>query len=80
VLRRKVHQPGSKGADAYDMAPAVIGIIKIRIDKVREWMGNGELLTQNNLFPPPAYGYGYDMLLTRSDLFEGSDFSIARYV
>ena len=80
VLRRKVHQPGSNGADAYDMAQAVIGIIKIRIDKVREWMGNGALLTQNNLFPPPAYDYGYDMLLTRSDLFEGSDFSIARYV
>lgn len=80
VLRRKVHQPTSCGTDAYDMAPAVIGIIKIRIDKVHEWMGNGELLTQNNLFPPPAYDYGYDLLLSRDDLFEDSEYSIARYV
>lgn len=80
VLRRKVHQPTSCGTDAYDMAPAVIGIIKIRIDKVHEWMGNGELLTQNNLFPPPAYDYGYDLLLSRDDLFKDSEYSIARYV
>ncbi|MCI9468342.1 MAG: FRG domain-containing protein [Oscillospiraceae bacterium] len=80
VLRRKVHQPTSCGTDAYDMAPAVIGIIKIRIDKVREWMGNGTLLSQNNLFPPPAYDYGYDLLLSRNDLFKGSEYSIARYV
>ncbi len=80
VLRRKVHQPASCGTDAYDMAPAVIGIIKIRIDKVHEWMGNGKLLTQNNLFPPPAYDYGYDLLISRDDLFKDSEYSIARYV
>lgn len=80
VIRRKVHQPSSCGTDAYDMAHSVIGIIKIRIDKVHEWMGSGTLLTQNNLFPPPGYDYGYDLLLSRSDLFEGSEFSIARYV
>lgn len=80
VLRRKVHQPTFCGTDEYDMAPAVIGIIKIRIDKVHEWMGNGELLTQNNLFPPPAYDYGYDLLLSRDDLFKDGGYSIARYV
>lgn len=80
VLRRKVHQPKSCDTDAYDMAHAVIGIIKIRIDKVHDWMGSGALLTQNNLFPPPAYDYGYDLLLSRSDLFENGEFSIARYV
>ena len=80
VLRRKVHQPSAGGTDAYDMAHAVIGIIRIRIDKVHKWMGNGALLTQNNLFPPPAYDYGYDLLLSRSDLFEGSGFRIAQYV
>lgn len=66
--------------EVYDMAPAVIGIIKIRIDKVHEWMGNGELLTQNNLFPPPAYDYGFDLLLSRDDLFKDSEYSIAKYV
>lgn len=81
VLRRKVHNDDfCKGTDAYDMAPSVIGIIKIRIDRVHEWIGTGELLTQNNLFPPPAYDYGYDLLLMRSDLFSETEFSIARYV
>lgn len=81
VLRRKVHNDALyKGADAYDMAPSVIGIIKIRIDRVHEWIGTGELLTQDNLFPPPAYDYGYDLLLMRDDLFTHTDFSVARYV
>jgi hypothetical protein len=43
-------------------------------------MGNGELLTQNNLFPPPAYDYGFDLLLSRDDLFKDSEYSIAKYV
>ena len=41
---------------------------------------NGELLTQNNLFPPPAYDYGFDLLLSRDDLFKDSEYSIAKYV
>ena len=81
VVRQKVHNSDMpKGADAYDLAPAIVGIIKIRIDRVKEWIGTGELLTQNNLFPPPAYDYGYDLLLKRTDIFEDSDFNIARYV
>jgi hypothetical protein len=80
VLRRKVHQLTSCSTDAYDIAPAVIGIIKIRIDKVQAWMGNSELLTQDNLFPPPAYDYGYDLLLSLDDLFKDNEYSIARYV
>lgn len=81
VVRKKVHnQDYCKGTDAYDIAPSVIGIIKIRIDRVHEWIGTGELLTQNNLFPPPAYDYGYDLLLMRDDLFNQSEFSITRYV
>lgn len=79
VIRRKVHD-NKNGTEGYDMASSVIGIIKLRIDNVLDWMGTGELLTQNNLFPPPAYDYGYDLLLTRKDLLDGSDFSIARYV
>ena len=81
VIRKKVHNSDiSKGTDGYDLASAIIGIIKIRIDRVKEWIGTGELLTQNNLFPPPAYDYGYDLLLKRTDIFEDSDFNIARYV
>ena len=78
--RRYINQDYCKGTDAYDIAPSVIGIIKIRIDRVHEWIGTGELLTQNNLFHPPAYDYGYDLLLMRDDLFNQSEFSITRYV
>lgn len=52
------------------MSETVIGILKIRIDIVEQWLGTGELLTQENLFPPMAYDNGYDLLLKRQDLFE----------
>ena len=77
VIRKRSH--GSNLPADYDLATNVVGIIKIRIDMVKQWIGTGELLTQNNLFPPPAYDNGYDILLKRDDLFNG-DFSIARYV
>lgn len=51
VARKKVHSDENKmGAAAYDMASSIVGIIRIRIDRVSEWMGKGDLLTQNNLF------------------------------
>ena len=78
VVRKKLHE-GSV-ADDYDMASNVIGIIKVRVDNVKEWIGDGVLLSQSTLFPPPAYDYGYDLLLERTDLFKGTEFSIARYV
>ena len=81
VIRRIVHtDTDGSTPNAYDIAPAVIGIIKIRIDKAREWLGDGSLLTQDNLFPPPAYDHGYDLLLSRTDLFEETNCSIARFV
>jgi hypothetical protein len=66
--------------DEYDMADSVIGILKIRVDNSHSWLGNGELLSQENLFPPPAYDNGYDILLQRSDLISASGYEIARYV
>lgn len=63
----------------YDLAQNVVGIIKIRIDKARDWVGKGQLLTQDNLFPPAAFDNGYDILLSRADLFDGC-YSIARYI
>ena len=78
IVRKKVAPPCTP--ESYDMAPNVIGIIKIRIDRVKEWIGTGELLTQDNLFPSPAFDYGYDLLLKRSDLFEEDEFQIAKFV
>lgn len=61
-----------------DLSSNVIGVIKIRIDRAQEWLGNGQLLTQENLFPAPSYDFGYDLLLSRLDIFS-EQFSIIRY-
>lgn len=78
VIRKKVH--GENSIYNYDMAPNVLGILKIRIDRAKEWLGQGLLLSQENLFPSPASDYGYDILIRRDDLVKDSPFSIAMYV
>lgn len=62
------------------MATQVVGIIKIRIDRINEWLGKGELLTQSSLFPSQAYDDGYNRLLANEDLFLRHHRSITRYV
>ena len=78
VVRKKM--PEEKCADDYDLASQVIGILRIRIDMASLWLGNGELLSQANLFPPPSYDCGYDILLSRTDLFTDSEYQIAKYI
>jgi len=79
LVIRKCLQDG-ESPEKYDLAENVVGILKLRIDRVKEWIGSGELLTQDNLFPAPAYDNGYDILLSRTDLFSTSEFAIARYI
>ena len=69
----------SNKASFYDISNNVIGILKIRIDRTNEWLGNGQLLTQDNLFPSPGYDYGYDLLLSRNDIFSFTEFEITKY-
>lgn len=63
--------------NGYDISKYVVGIIKIPIIFVDKWLGDGTLLTVDNLFPSPAYDIGYDLLLERSDLFKNSICRIA---
>ncbi len=72
-------RPHEGDLSLYDMANSVIGIIKIRIDRAAQWIGQGHLLTQDNLFPAPAYDYGYDLLLHNPSFFD-KDNKIALYV
>ena len=67
VVRKRVRDEGVN--DAYDLATNVVGIIKVRFDYSSEWMGQGQLLCQDNLFPPAAFDLGYDILLKRTDIF-----------
>lgn len=62
------------------MAENVIGIIRIRTDLAAQWLGNGKLLSVENLFPSPAFDQGYDVLLSRKDLFEDTINTIAKYI
>ena len=78
VVCKRPH--AGSATEGYDLADTIIGILKIRIDRVKEWIGEGKLLTQDNLFPPPSYDQGYDILLSRSDIFDDNGFFITRYI
>ncbi len=78
VARKKVNP--SRYAQDYDMASQVIGILRIRIDLADQWLGEGQLLSQANLFPSPMNDYGYDLLLQLPENFIPKNFAIAKYV
>jgi hypothetical protein len=77
VASRKVRE--AKDISDYDMAPAVVGVLRLRIDMVDQWLGGGQLVTQDNLFPPPSMDKGYDQLLLCQDLLL-SGYELAKYV
>lgn len=77
VVKKKVK--GETSVDDYDMSSDVVGILKIRIDRATQWLGNGSLMTQENLFPPASTDHGYDILLSRKDIFSRPKFEIAMY-
>ena len=67
-------------AEGYDLATEVIGILKIRIDRVSLWLGHGDLVSQENLFPSPMNDYGYDLLLSLPKDYFPDNYGIAKYV
>lgn len=79
LLIRKRPCEQNDTVNLYDLAPNIVGILKIRIDRVNQWLGDGELLTQTNLFPAPAYDHGYANLINRRDIFDKPENSIDIY-
>lgn len=82
VARRRVAGNTENSAEYFDMAGQVVGIIRIRIDRASEWIGNGGLMTAENLFPSPGVDTGYNtLLLNESRLADkfGNQFRIIRY-
>lgn len=53
-----------------DYANHVVCILRMKVENVNQWMGEGGLITQGNLFPSPLLDQGYDVLLDRPDLFQ----------
>ena len=78
VARKKI--ANAKHASDYDMATEVIGILRIRIDMSSKWLGNGELVSPENIFPSPLYDCGYDMLLNLPKDFFPQSYSISKYL
>lgn len=77
VVKKRIGNPTN--IQQYDLATEVVGIVRIRLDKASNWLGNGTLLTQENLFPSPAYDIGYSILLNRTDIFTKQSYSITHY-
>lgn len=77
VVRRKDPETAQK-AEYYDLASQVVAILKVRIDRVSEWLGFGTLLTKDNLFPSPAIDQGYHTLLMHPEIFN-YPFEIKKY-
>ena len=75
VLTKNRHETD----DTYDLSSNVVGIVKMRVDHVAKWLGEGELLSAESLFPSPAFDFGYERLLSRGDIFSSPHFSIANY-
>lgn len=78
VIRRKDKQNVNQIASYYDMSSQVVGILRIRIDKANAWLGNGALMTKENIFPSPSIDQGYNNLLMKSDIFK-YPFEIVKY-
>ena len=78
VVRRRDKYNTNQSANYYDMSSQVIAILRLRVDRVDKWLGNGTLLTQENLFPSPSIDQGYNNLLLHSDEFP-KPFDIKKY-
>ncbi|WP_024295020.1 FRG domain-containing protein [Lacrimispora indolis] len=75
ILKKRLHDNSCD----YDISRNVVGILKVRNDIVYSWLGDGELVKFNNLFPSPFYDNAYRILLQRDDLFNDGKNSIVRY-
>lgn len=76
IKKREKHSDGS--ASYFDMSKQVVGIIKVRIDIADNWVGNGYLMKESNIFPSPSLDQGYNTLLMRTDIFK-HPFEIVKY-
>ncbi len=77
VMRRRDSGEKSTNASYYDLAEEVVGILRVRIDVAARWLGDGQLVSQENMFPSPSVDNGYNGLL-KNQLFQ-YPFEIKKY-
>ena len=54
VVRRREQGQQDVVASYFDMASQAVGILRVRTDLANKWLGNGALVSFENLFPSPA--------------------------
>lgn len=59
-----------------DMANNVVGILRIRVSDACKWLGDGDLLSQEGLFPNRIYDQGYNVLLNHDEFFKTTNWKI----
>ncbi len=62
VMRRR----GYNDFAGTDMAPLVVGTLRVELGTALDWLGSGGLLSVRNLFPPPIFDQGYNILLSNA--------------
>lgn len=77
VIRKRDIEENVYDAAYYDMASQVIGLLRIRTDLADKWLGEGKLVSKENLFPSPSIDSGYNNLL-KNELFD-HNFQVKKY-
>lgn len=77
LIRKRDIEEDAYDANYYDMASQVIGVLRIRTDLADKWLGNGDLVSQANLFPSPSVDAGYNSLL-KNKVFD-HNFQVKKY-
>jgi len=49
-----------------DMSENIVGILRIRTENAKEWIGKTGLISPKNLFPPVNYDFGYGFLIEQA--------------
>ena len=49
-----------------DLSKHIVHIIRITVEDAFDWIGNGRLVTAENIYPSPLYDQGYGILLEQA--------------
>ena len=52
--------------DDVEMSECIVGVLKIRIEDALDWIGNGGLMSPQNIFPSVNFDHGYGILIEQA--------------
>ena len=63
----------TRGVKSINMYNLIKGIVRVRLEDVFDWLGDGGMLRPETIVPPPNYDSGFKMLLNGERQYEGKD-------